>query len=494
MLITPPPTVAKGTSIQLSAIVVDAAPGVTWAVEGGDTFGTVTTDGVYTAPSVVPDGPVVVRATSTADPRGTAATTVRVIVGAALERRPNAPVQTGSALASTFSGGQRSVAVSGSLVYFVWSENQSRVERVYLSASRDRGRTLGDPVLMSPADAGSYRYPSVGTDGSGRAVVAWVGSADGVFAAYAGTVTLDASGSVIAGPIQRLATMGAVGDPVVALAVDRQGVAYFAWTAEQGVGGVSDTEVLLARGEPTTDGTFTLSTPVPASAVSLTHQIRPAIAVNDAGDLVVAWNDTRDDLLGSNDVWWRRAQFANGAFEFVGEETRVNSELIGEQVSASVAVDRAGKAAIVWSDGRTTERRHVYFARSEAADLAVTANVPVVGVAIDADQNFPSVAIDPDGSITVAFADNRKCVEVNPVGGCQLAQDGTGPTDIYLVRSVDGGQSFGPVPNLKVSDDPETQILQHGRPSVAVDDVGRAFVLWTDDREGVSRPYMSRVD
>lgn len=496
VIIATPPAVMKNASISLSATVVDAAPGVTWSVEGGDPYGTITQDGIYTAPPMVPDRPAIIRATSTDDARGTATSTIRVIVGDDLERRPNTPVPAGGGLASTFSGGQRSVAVSGSVVYFAWGEDQSGLERVYLSVSRDRGQTLGAPVLISPLDMGDYRHPAVATDQSGGAVVLWVGTADGVeFTAYARTVALDAAGSVTLGPIQILADMGPVGDPVVTVDVDRQGNAYVAWTQEQGTALVSDTNVLVARGTPATGGTLTWSTPVPASADSALHQIRPAIAVNDAGDLVVAWSDTRDDLLeGSNDVWWRRASIVNGTVQFIALETRVNEDVTGEQASASVAIDGTGEAAIAWSDGRTTERRHVYVAKSAALDLQVDANVLVVDAdGIDADQNFPSVAVDPDGGITVAFADNRKCLQNNPTG-CVISDDGTGQTDIYVVRSVDGGQSFQPVPNLKVNDDPETQVQQHGRPSVAVDDVGRAFLVWTDDRQGISLPYMARVE
>ncbi len=496
VIIATSPAVMKNASIPLSATVVDAAPGVTWAVEGGDAYGTITQDGIYTAPATVPDGPAIIRATSTDDARGTATSSIRVIVGDDLERRPNTPVPAGGVLASTFSGGQRSVAVSGSVVYFAWGEDQSGLERVYLSVSRDRGQTLGAPVLISPLDMGDYRHPAVATDRSGGAVVVWVGTADGVeFNAYARTVALDTAGLVTLGPIQILADMGPVGDPVVTVDVDRQGIAYVAWTAEQGTALVSDTNVLVARGTLATNGTLTWSTPVPASANSGFHQIRPAIAVNDAGDLVVAWNDTRDDLLeGSNDVWWRRASIVNGAIQFLALETRANEDVTGEQVSASVAIDGTGQAAITWSDGRTTERRHVYVAQSAALDLQVSANVLVVDAdGIDADQNFPSVAVDSDGGITVAFADNRKCLQNNPTG-CVISDDGTGQTDIYVVRSVDGGQTFQPVPNLKVNDDPDTQIQQHGRPSVAVDDVGRAFLVWTDDRQGISLPYMARVE
>jgi hypothetical protein len=378
------------------------------------------------------------------------------------------------------------------------------LERVYLSVSRDRGQTFDAPVLISPLDTRDYRFPAVASDGSGSAVVVWVGTADGtVFDAYSRRVTLNAAGPVTLGPVQELANMGAVGDPVVTLDLDRQGNGLFAWTSEQGAPPVSDTNVLVVRGTPAADGTFLLGTAVSASADSSGHQIRPAIALSDAGDLVVAWSDPRADQVGSNDVWWRRASIINGTIQFMANETRVNTDVTGEQASASVAIigtDQGVKAAVVWSDGRTTTRRHVYLAQSEAPNLQVSTNMLVVDAdGVEADQNFPSLALDLDGGITVAFADNRKCLRVSSIpGACEIFADGTGKTDIYVVRSMDGGESFqlDPQvnPNLRVNDDLETQTLQHGRPSVAVDDVGRAFFVWTDDRDGISLPYMARLE
>jgi hypothetical protein len=94
--------------------------------------------------------------------------------------------------------------------------------------------------------------------------------------------------------------------------------------------------------------------------------------------------------------------------------------------------------------------------------------------------------------ITIAFADNRGCP------ACDFDPDplnprGTGATDVYLVRSVDGGTTFGA--SLPVNGDQLTFAL-HGRASVAVDDVGRAYVVWTDARNGSSQAqaFMARVE
>ena len=66
-----------GQSIALNAEVVDGAPGVTWSV-AGDGNGTVSPEGVYTAPELPEESLVAVRAASTADAAASAVALVRV--------------------------------------------------------------------------------------------------------------------------------------------------------------------------------------------------------------------------------------------------------------------------------------------------------------------------------------------------------------------------------------------------------------------------------
>jgi hypothetical protein len=136
-------------------------------------------------------------------------------------------------------------------------------------------------------------------------------------------------------------------------------------------------------------------------------------------------------------------------------------------------------------------RRRLYFAKSAQVDLAfdppnavdpLDDNLEVIDPAIIADQNFPSLAAN-GAEVTIAFADNRNCAG-DPLTPCPVDPNGTGPTDVYVVRSVDGGKTFSA--SVVLNNDQTLNL--HGRPSVAVDDVGRAYAIWTDDRNpGSSR-------
>jgi hypothetical protein len=488
-------TVAKERMVTLSAVVVGAGPEVAWSVEGGPADGSVDTQGRYTAPAVVPDHPVIVRATSAADVRGTATAVVRVIVGDELKVGSNRSVSPTGVTASTFSGGQRSVAVHGSTVYMVWNDKSRGDDDVYVAVSCDRGLTFGVPILVND-DMGTapQMAPTVAVDGGGRAVIAWVDGRNHPltmpqgYDVYLAAATATDCRSVGVGPNRLVASVGMSGDPSVALAVDWFGRMYLAWP-DDGLGSTTAT-IRLTRGTPTGGTDVAFTTAVPVSDETTTYQSRPAIAADDNGGVVVAWNDSRS---GSQNVYWRKGRFAaNGTVQFAASEVVVNTKTDGDQVSPSVALDRNGTAYVAWGQQLGLERRHIYLASSAAPDLVVGANVPVVPDSLEADENFPSLVVDADGGITIAFADNRNCLKGSP-GLCTPVAEGTGPTDVYTVRSLDGGVTFREV---RLNDDPasDPDLDQHGRPSVAVDDVGRAFAVWTDDRNGSSQPFMARVE
>ena len=488
-------TVTKGRAVMLSAVVVGAGPEVAWTVEGGPDDGMVDAQGTYTAPAVVPDHPVIVRATSAADARGTATAVVRVIVGDNLKVGSNRSVSPTGVTASTFSGGQRSVAVRGSTVYLVWNDKSRGDDDVYLAVSCDRGLTFGLPILVND-DTGTapQMAPTVAVDGGGRAVIAWIDGrnrpltlpAPQAYDVYLAAATGTDCASVAVGPNLLVASVGMSGDPSVALAVDWFGRMYLAWP-DDGLGSTKAT-IWMTRGTPTVGTEVAFTTAVPASDVATTYQSRPAIAADDNGGVVVAWNDSRS---GSQDVYWRKGRFAaNGTVQFAASEVVVNTKTDGDQVSPSVALDRNGTAYVAWGQQLGLERRHIYLALSAAPDLALSANRPVVPDSLEADENFPSLVVESDGGITIAFADNRNCLKTSP-GVCSSVAAGTGPTDVYAVRSLDGGLTFHEV---RLNDDPPSDLDQHGRPSVAVDDVGRAFAVWTDDRNGPSQPFMARAE
>jgi hypothetical protein len=495
--------VPKGQSRQFSATVVDAGPGVTWTVEGGAQNGSITAaGGLYTAPPGILAGPVTIRATSTDDARGTATASIRVVIGADVSQltvSDNLDLSPSSAIANTYSGGQRSVAASGSRIYAVWNDDNAGDQNVYLKVSLDRGTTFGPPILVNSDTTDTAQLaPSVAVDFAGRAVVAWLDarlSADPTYDVYVATVSIDGTGAGTVETNQRVTAMGTheSRDPSVSLALDAAGDLYLAW----GDGTVIDTDVMLTKGVRLASG-FNFAPPVRVHQTFDFDQSRPSVAVDADGSVVVAWMDEQGGT--GWDIYWRRGQFsaATGWSWTTPNEVRVNSEPEGDQVSPSVAIDQqTGVAYVAWGQQIGLERRKLFIARSDGPGMAVSANVDVLPT-VDADQNFPSLAISGD-DVTIGFADNRECPA--PCTLDPLDQNGTGSTDVYFVRSTgrDEGSNqltlnFGG--NLRVNTDPVGTAL-HGRPSVAVDDIGRAYFVWADSRDQASplaRAFFARVE
>ncbi len=81
-------------------------------------------------------------------------------------------------------------------------------------------------------------------------------------------------------------------------------------------------------------------------------------------------------------------------------------------------------------------------------------------------QNNPSIAVDPSGTIYIAWEDDR-----------------LGDLDIYFASSTDGGSSWT-TPNEKVNTDPTIQ--NQGKPSIAADSFGNLYLAWEDLRSGTN--------
>lgn len=86
----------------------------------------------------------------------------------------------------------------------------------------------------------------------------------------------------------------------------------------------------------------------------------------------------------------------------------------------------------------------------------------------EGNQSEPSIAVDPSGNISVVWVDLGEA--------------------IYYSRSLDGGTNF--LESVPVNDSVGTGVKRLS-PSVAVNETGAIFVVWSDDREGVSRVYFS---
>jgi hypothetical protein len=192
----------------------------------------------------------------------------------------------------------------------------------------------------------------------------------------------------------------------------------------------------------------------------------PAIAVDPAGIVYVAWEDNREDPSA---IYIARS--INGGETWTDPNVKITtrSSLVGES-NPDIAVDEDGVVYAVWEDAREVVLQ-IYFARSD--DGGRTWSDPSVKVTpweMGDNQHFPAIAVGPEGNIYVVLQDGR-----------------FGDSDIYFSRSTDGGDAWSPE-EIRINTDGVADTNQTD-PDIAVDLSGTIHVTWEDHRETVGDIY-----
>ncbi|UCE74295.1 MAG: exo-alpha-sialidase [Methanomassiliicoccales archaeon] len=197
-------------------------------------------------------------------------------------------------------------------------------------------------------------------------------------------------------------------------------------------------------------------------------QDAPSSAVDDAGNIYIAWIDYRNE---DPDIYFTKSLDGGNTFS---TNKRVNDD-VGDamQYSPSIAVDGVGNIYIARIDHRDGLAGDIYFANSTDGGNTFSANKKVNDESIsdpvgDALQYNPSLAVDDAGFIYLVWVDERNR---NP--------------DIYFAKSTDGGNTFST--NKKVNDDPGRIVGQYA-PSIAIDGAGKIYIVWMDERK-IDNPY-----
>jgi hypothetical protein len=124
----------------------------------------------------------------------------------------------------------------------------------------------------------------------------------------------------------------------------------------------------------------------------------PAVAMDQAGDFVKTWESNGQD----GDVYGVYAQRYNAAGVAQSGEFRVNTYTTSEQSVPSVAMDDAGDFVIAWQSVQDGSGFGVYAQRYNAAGIAQGGEFRVNTFTFSA-QSFPTVAMDQTGDFVVAW-------------------------------------------------------------------------------------------
>jgi hypothetical protein len=132
-------------------------------------------------------------------------------------------------------------------------------------------------------------------------------------------------------------------------------------------------------------------------------QKNPVIAMNDAGQFLIAWEGKGNG--DSNGVFFRRYSAGGGALDLI--ERRPYGSTQGDQHNPAAGISGDGSAVIVWEGGDS----HVYFQRV-AADGTYAGSLTQVDYVLTVASN-PAVAVTDSGEFTILYRESSLLPGVN---------------------------------------------------------------------------------
>ncbi len=292
---------------------------------------------------------------------------------------------------------------------------------------------------------GDSNYPSLAVDGAGNVHVAWHDEAD--YAHWGTSYDIfyrrwNVSTGVWSTTEWLSNQTGVSYDP--SLVVDATGDVHVAWQGWSG----GDYEIIYRRWDATSGVWGTTVAISDNTAVS--HS--PSLAVDETGDVHVAWMDWS---VGGWDILYRRWNATSGVWGTT-ENVSENEDVSGEP---SLAVDVEGNVHVAWRDvsnyaGSGTDADIFYRCWNVTSGAWGTTEVLSENAG---DSMHPSLAVDDAGNVHVAWMDYS-------VGGCDILYRRWNATWGVWSTTEDVSENPGYSEN----------------PSLVVDSAGNLHVAWED--------------
>lgn len=204
------------------------------------------------------------------------------------------------------------------------------------------------------------------------------------------------------------------------------------------------------------NGTAIANSRVQVNTAAVDDQSAPAMATDGAGNVLIVWQSNDADGYGVFGQWFNSDGARNG------EEFRVNSSIIGDQMKPDVALDPTGRAVVAWqSRGQDGDGLGVYFIRYDTLG-DVTGTEQLATNSTTGDQQAPSVAAaSTTGEFTIAWQGPGALVE------------GEASIEVFSRRYSSLGVPLADEVQVNAVVDKD-QVL----PDVAMDANGNTIVVW----------------
>ncbi|NLS96608.1 MAG: hypothetical protein GXX96_31110 [Planctomycetaceae bacterium] len=316
----------------------------------------------------------------------------------------------GEILVSTYTTGPQSrpdVAIDdyGNFVVVWEGEGQGTDEKldqtgIFARVFDAHGQGGGDQILVNVNRDGLQTQPAVAMNAMGQFVVTWLSHDHGGIIAR--QFTLDGTG----GAEFRVNTTTGNNHQYPDVAMDNDGDFAVTWTsAEQDNGSMGVFAQRFSAAGAKLGGEFMVN------QYQTDRQEMSRIAMDDAGNFVIAWQSMGQDAFGGYGVYARRYSAAGTA---LSNEFRVNDFTAGYQFEPAVSMDADGDFVVTWSSFKQEgDKGELYgiFAKMYNADGTLFVlpgqTAPIgeyrVNADIEGDQRDSDVSMDADGHYAIVW-------------------------------------------------------------------------------------------
>lgn len=339
---------------------------------------------------------------------------------------------------------------------------------VYAQRYNAAGVAQGSEFLVNTTTAADQAQPVIAMNASGAFVIAWTSKASGNTDVYA--QRYDAAG-VAQGTEFRVNQSTTYEQNSPSIAMDAAGNFALAWQS-----GTQDVFTFPLPQDGMLYGVYARRYNAAGTAQGNEFRVNnttesfeglPTMAMDTAGNFVVAWNAYGQDASGGFGVYARRYNAAGSA---QGTEFLVNNTTSGQQFFPTVKM-HAGGFAIAWASNHGDLLRTDAYAKLYNAAGTALGNEFLVNTYTDGEQFLPSLAMDSSGNFVVSWSSGVAAADPPPAPNLQ--QDGS-LYGVYAQRYNAAGVPQG----AEFRANTYTTGNQFFS-SVAMDDNGNSVVVWS---------------